>query len=179
MNLDIKELKHIRKKLGLTQQQLAQHAKVSQSLIAKIESNRIDPTYSNVQKIEQALDTLSNNQEQKAQDIMQRKVISVKPNDTIRSVIAKMKKYSISQLPVINNHTAVGTISETALLDGLLHEKGDTVQELMQEAPPILSKETRLHIISHVLQFSSMVLVAEKGKLIGLITKADVLEKMK
>ena len=37
------ELKKLRKKLGLTQNQLAKRANVSQSLIAKIESNKIDP----------------------------------------------------------------------------------------------------------------------------------------
>ena len=48
---DIDEIKKLRSSLGLTQKDLAQRADVSQSLIAKIEAGRIDPTFSKVQKI--------------------------------------------------------------------------------------------------------------------------------
>ncbi|MFQ5647816.1 MAG: helix-turn-helix transcriptional regulator, partial [Candidatus Aenigmatarchaeota archaeon] len=41
---EITEIRKIRKKLGLTQSQLAQEARVSQSLIAKIEAGKLDPT---------------------------------------------------------------------------------------------------------------------------------------
>ena len=55
MVIEIREIKEIRKKLGLTQGQLANMANVSQSLIAKIEAGRLDPTYSNATKIFEAL----------------------------------------------------------------------------------------------------------------------------
>ena len=41
----IDRISKIRKQLGLTQIQLANLAGVSQSLIAKLESGRIDPSY--------------------------------------------------------------------------------------------------------------------------------------
>ena len=136
-------------------------------------------SYSNVKKIEQALDALSHKQEQKASDVMGKKIISVKPNEKIKSVIEKMKKHGISQVPVIDNQVVIGTISETALLYGLLHEKGNEVNDVMEEAPPVIGMKTRLSVISNLLQFSPMVLVSEKGKLKGVITKADVLSKIK
>ena len=179
MEFVLTDLKHIRKKLNLTQNQLAKQANVSQSLIAKIEAGRIDPTYSNVKKIEKALDLINHKQEQKAKDVMQTKIISANPNEKIHAVIQKMKNHGISQLPVIDKNTVVGIISETALLEGLLHKKGNTVEELMEEAPPIIAAQTNLSLITNLLQFSTMVLVAEKGKLIGLITKSDVLGKMR
>jgi len=46
MEFEINEVKDIRKRLGLTQLELAKRANVSQSLIAKIEAGRIDPRYS-------------------------------------------------------------------------------------------------------------------------------------
>ena len=42
---NISEIKKRRKKLEITQTQLAVHANVSQSMIAKIESNMIEPSY--------------------------------------------------------------------------------------------------------------------------------------
>ena len=43
----LQEIKHLRKKFNLTQGELAKLAGVSQSLIAKIESNKINPTFTN------------------------------------------------------------------------------------------------------------------------------------
>ena len=56
---DIKQVKEIRKKLGLTQSELAKKAGVSQSLIAKVEAGTLDPTYSNAKKIFAAFDMLA------------------------------------------------------------------------------------------------------------------------
>jgi len=179
MEFELQTLKKLRKAVGLTQQQLAKQAEVSQSLIAKIESGNLDPTYSNVQKIASALERLHHHQEQKAKDIMQKKVITIKPKETLHEVIEKMRKHSISQLPVLANTTVVGMISETAILDGILHHKGKIVQDIMEEAPPIIAPETRVSIVSSLLQFSPLVLVAEKGNLKGVITKSDVLSKIK
>ena len=55
MVVELEEIKEIRKKLGLTQSDLAKRAGVSQSLIAKVESGRLDPAYSNAQKLINAL----------------------------------------------------------------------------------------------------------------------------
>ena len=57
-NYELEEIKKIRKKLELTQTELADRAGVSQSLIAKIEAGRIDPTYSKTKKIFAALSDL-------------------------------------------------------------------------------------------------------------------------
>ena len=67
MSYELKDIKDIRKKFNLTQSDLAKKADVSQSLIAKIEAGRLDPTYSNAQKIFEALDTLTKKEETKAE----------------------------------------------------------------------------------------------------------------
>ena len=69
------ELKKIRKLNNLTQKQLAELSGVSQSLIAKIESNKIDPTFTNAQKIYTALQALSEKDEKKAVDLMNKNLI--------------------------------------------------------------------------------------------------------
>ena len=178
MTYELEEIKKIRKKLGLTQTELANRAGVSQSLIAKIESGRIDPTYTKTKRIFTALSDLEKKEEIKAEQLMTNKIISIAPNAQIREAITKMKKYEISQLPVIDEHNLVGLVSESTILDTLLKSKGKEVKDVMQEAPPIVSKTTSIQVISNLLKHYPMVMVSEEGKLVGLITKSDLLGKL-
>lgn len=180
MQIELNEIKNIRKKFGLSQTQLAKRAGVSQSLVAKIESGRIDPTYSKAQKIFDALQSLTEKKEVKAEDLMNKNIISAQPEDTIKDIIKKMKKHGISQMPVVEEHKAVGTISETTLLDAITSDmKPETeVREVMKDAPPIVAKNATLAVISNLLRYYPMILVSEEGKLKGLITKSDMLSKV-
>ncbi|MBI2545984.1 CBS domain-containing protein [Candidatus Woesearchaeota archaeon] len=178
MAIELNEIKHVRKKFGMTQTQLAKQAGVSQSLIAKIEAGRIDPTYSKVKKIVDVLHDITHDKEVKAEEVMNPKVIALHPEDTIKEAIKKIKNYGISQLPVLNDHKVVGTISETILLDALLQGKGRLVRDVMTESPPVVSKKASIRIVSNLLTFYPMVLVADGGRLEGVITKSDVLSKL-
>lgn len=178
MPYTLEEIKEIRKKFSLTQFQLAQRAQVSQSLIAKIEAGRIDPTYSKTKKIFEALDTLGKKKEMKAEQIMAKHIISVKPDEDIKEAIAKMKKANISQMPVIEDHKSIGVVSEAIILEALLNKKGDMVKDIMEDSPPVVSKNTTVNAISNLLRFYPMVLVSDGGKLVGVVTKSDLLGKV-
>ncbi len=178
MVLDIKEIKDIRKKLGLTQAQLSKRAGVSQSLIAKVEAGRLDPTYSNAVKLFNAINEFEKKTEIKAEEIITPKLITVTPDSTIKGTINKMKKFEISQLPVIQDNKAIGSISESNILDALIENKGELVQDIMGSPPPVVSHDTSVSIVSHLLKFFPMVLVSKKGKMLGVSTKADLLSKM-
>ena len=178
MAYELEEIKKIRKSLGLTQTELAKQANVSQSIIAKIESGKIDPTLSKAKKIFDALSFFEKKHEIKAEEIMNRKIISIKPDEGIKDAVTKMKKYNISQMPVVDEHKTIGLISESTLLDALMWGKGKKVNEIMEESPPIVSKQTSVRVISNLLRHFPTVLVSEEGRLVGLITKADLLERM-
>ena len=178
MTYELEEIKKIRKKLGLTQTELANRAGVSQSLIAKIEAGRIDPTYTKTKKIFAALSDLEKKEEIKAEQLMTAKIIGVAPSDSTKEAIEKMKKFQISQLPVTENHKLIGLVSESTILDAMLNSKGNHVKDIMQEAPPIVSKSTSIHVVSSLLKHFPMVVVSEEGKLAGIITKSDLLGKM-
>jgi len=178
MAIEIEEIKHIRKKLGLTQNELAQRAQVSQSLIAKVESGRLDPTYSNAQKIFNALNELSKKNELKAEELMTDRIISVSPEDPIKDAIVKMKKFNISQMPVIEEQKSIGFVSESIILEALLKSQAKRVKEIMQDSPPIISKNTTLSVVSTLLKFHPLILVSEDGRLKGIITKSDLLAKV-
>ena len=178
MPYELTEIKKIRKSLGLTQSDLAKKANVSQSLIAKIEAGKIDPTFTKTKKIFETLDYLQNKEEIKAEELMNPKIISVAPDNTIRESIEKMKKSGISQMPVIDNAHIVGLVSESTLLDALMSGKSKRINEIMEETPPTVSKTASIKVISSLLRHYPVVLVSDSGKLVGLITKADLLAKL-
>ncbi len=180
MVFDISYLKKFRKQLNITQHQFAQKAGISQSMVAKIESQRLDPTYSYVKKIEEALASLTKHEEKKAADIMHHKVIAVHKHDTLKEVISLLSKHNISQVPVVENNNVIGLITEGLLLtvtkEDIAQKK---VHEVMQEAPPVVAKTMYISAIIPLLQFYPLVLVSDKGKLVGVITKADVIKHLK
>jgi len=176
---EISEIKKIRKKLGLTQGDLAKASGVSQSLIAKIEAGRLDPSFSNSKKIFSALDELSKKEEHLAKDVMNKKIISVKASDSLANVIKIMKKHGFSQMPVSEKGKPIGLITEHVLLEKIGEDFSRLkIKEIMGECPPIISPETRVDIVSNLLKYFPIVLVAEKGDYKGLISKTDLLEKV-
>jgi predicted transcriptional regulator len=169
-----------RRKLGITQQKLAKMAGVSQSLIAKIESGRIDPAYSKVTSITEALEREQFSKEKTAKDIMHTGIETVSAGENLHSAAAKMRKHSISQMPVLDSNRVVGSISEEIVL---LHFPSDPkkiahllVGEVMAEAFPSALPLTPISAVAALLRHYPAVLVMERGSIAGIITKADLLE---
>ena len=176
---DITKLKEIRRKLNLTQHKFAFKAGVSQSLIAKIEANKIDPTYSKVKKIENTINSLGKYQEKEAKDIMIKNIILAKSEDKISKIIKLMNKHSISQLPILEKDKVIGLITESNILEKNLEDIGNlVVEDLMIEAPPLIAENTKISAVISLLKYYSLVLILKKGKLKGLITKADLLNSL-
>ena len=182
MEPELSKIKILRRQLGLTQTQLAKAAEVSQSLIAKIESGKIDPTFTKAKRIFDALDSLTTEKALKAKDIMSTRIISISSNADIKEGIRKMRHYDISQLPVLQGKKCIGLITESSILNALRGEGGkknvEHVKEAMQECPPIISINTSIGLISELLKYSNLVLVADEGEFKGVITKSDIIKGM-
>jgi len=179
MPYEVREIKTIRKQFGLTQAELAKKSGVSQSLIAKLESGKIDASYSKVRQIFNFLESMHKKQELKAGDIMRKSIIPIGPEASISSAIQKMRKHGISQLPVVSSGNCIGMISETIILDSILKKNAQKVGEIMGDAPPVVSKKTPISAVSELLRNLPIVMVSDKGKLVGVVTKSDLLGKLK
>ncbi len=170
-----------RRKLGLTQNQLADMAGVSQSYIAKLEAGKIEPSYLKVKSIFEALDRVERRKEVSAGEIMTKEVVSVEADTYIHEAVEAMRKHGFSQLPVTAEGKPVGGISERILLDQVLYPDDDKppgmrpVREVMEESFPQVSDDAPLSLLSSLLKYYPAVLVQRKGEIVGIITKADLL----
>ncbi len=184
MSYELTDIKEIRKRFNVTQSELAKRSGVSQSLIAKIEAGRIDPTYTKAKRIFLTLDNLAKTNETKAEDIMNKKLITLSPADDVKVAIKKMKKYEISQMPVTENDNAVGIITESTIMNKMAEIDDPSklislvVRDVMEDCPPIIPKATGSSIVSSLLRHYPAVLVSDNGKLTGLITKSDMLRNL-
>jgi len=177
-----RELRRLRKKAGLTQKELADRAGVSQSLIARIERGSVDPRLSTYMKIIKVLQEALE-EKTRAYHVMKTPVITLTPSDTIEKAAQIMWNYGISQIPIIDERgIVVGTIYEDSILKCLLNVKDPTkakekkVSDIMDPPLPIVSAETPLETIINILLGGiPAVLVAKKRKIIGIITKSDII----
>ena len=175
MNIpDLQHLKVQRRSLGLSQQELAEKAGVSQSLIAKIEAKVVDPSLSNAQKIAKALAAAAP-KEVTVRQVMVRTILSFPPETQVLEAVKAMRKRGISQFPVMRENLVVGRITEGCILEHVEKLSALSLQDIMLPPPPQVDKETPLSVIMPLLQAFSAVLVVENGLVMGIVTKADVM----
>ncbi len=179
MPYELSNIKQIRKRLGLTQTEFSKEAGVSQSLIAKIEAGKIDPTYSKAQQIFEAIDRISKKKEISAAEIMQTNILTAKPNDSIVEIVHLMRKKAISQVPIIDGKNITGLVTEKELLDKLGQDNVHVLKakDIMIDPPPIVSEDTKLSVLTSLIKHYPILIVAKKGELSGVITKADIISK--
>jgi predicted transcriptional regulator len=173
------EIRAKRVALGLKQVDVAEKAGLSQSMVARIEAGTVDPRVSTLSKIVQVLNVTSKRY-LTAGDIMHTPVISVLPNDTITRAAEIMESNNISQLPVIEEGVPVGCISETAIItrlgqEGLSRRHIAAMKDLMEPCFPTIPPDTDVETVVQLLQEHHAVLVIERGKVAGVITKHDLI----
>ncbi len=178
----IEEIGRKRRLLAISQKKLANLAGVSQSMIAKIESKRISPSYLKTKSIFDTLESLQRKNEFKAKDIRHGKVVSIQAHETIAKGVRLMRETGFSQLPVFNQTQVVGSLTEKIILEKLVtapepeHVSKQPVEKIMDEAFPSVGEETPISMVSALLQYVPAVLVTKRGHVEGIITKADLLK---
>lgn len=172
----------MRKRLGLTQKQLAGLAGVSQSLIAKIESGKIDPAYSKAVQIMSALEDRQNKEKKMLADVMTSNIISVSPSDSVDRAVSLMRSNDISQIPVLDNGACVGSLSDSSIVELVSGRHKDLkrirIREIMGEGFPVLPFNSVIDVATDILRHYPAILVKQNGKLVGIITKADLLKTL-
>ena len=171
-----------RRVLGLTQTQLAEKAGVSQSYIAKLEAKNIEPSYSKVKAILEVLNGLEQGRETRVEEIMTTKIINVQQNEVIQKAVDIMRDTGFSQLPVMDEDRPVGSITERTIIDRITSTEEDgpvtemPISEVMDDPFPQVGEDAPVSIIAGLLRIYPAVMVYNKDKITGIVTKADLLK---
>ena len=169
---DLKSIERRRRTLAITQKQLAMATQVSQSLITKIERGVIIPNYEIACRIFAFLDAAERHEEKLAKDVMHKNVVVVHVSDTISKVISLTKKHRISQLPVLENHVLVGSISTKGLIDA---PKSGKIKDYITDSFPTINLDMPVSAAKMLLKHHSAVLVMRNNSIEGIITAEDFL----
>lgn len=123
--------------------------------------------------------------EVKVKDIMTKKIIAVDKDVSLSRVLDLMKKHNITKIPVLESKKFFGLVTDNMIAYklGSIRKRGITASRL--HASSVLEKQ--VSIISPDDEVKSilkrvgdpgptMLPVVEKGKLVGVVTKADFLE---
>ncbi|MGB1276466.1 MAG: pyridoxal-phosphate dependent enzyme, partial [Nannocystaceae bacterium] len=99
---------------------------------------------------------------------------------SVRDGIKLLKKHGISQLPVLDDHQRhCGIVSELDLLNFLLQNEGQLDQplrELVTSDYATVSPHTRIQLLKSIFNDAKVVLVVENDRLLGLLTKIDLID---
>ncbi len=163
---------HRRKRLGITQQGLAREASISQSMLAKIESGKVQPGYAAARRIFEALEAKEIKDGKVAEDVMHGPVIALESNDTVEKAAKIAHEKQISQFPVMRKGVVVGSM-RTSELVGLKHE--ERVGWSMSEPFPSVGRRTSIGSIIPLVKTQQAVIVVSDGKVVGIITADDLI----
>jgi predicted transcriptional regulator len=132
--MELSDIRKLRQKAGMSQTELARKARVSQAHIAKIESGRVDPRFSTVERI---LRCLKEEERDPCSRYMTRSIYGVQAGDTVRAAARLMGQRGVSQLVVFQGDAIVGLLTE----EDLLRFKGDPQETRADEIRLILAAE--------------------------------------
>jgi len=107
-------------------------------------------------------------------------LVAVAPTDTVRKALSLMEECDVSQVPVIDKGRSIGSIIESELLGAVLKNQSlfdVAVSTIMGESFPLLNAESTIEDAVELLtRENPAVLVEEQGKIIGIVTRFDVID---
>jgi len=178
------DIRKIRIGMDITQAELSAKSGISQGTIAKIERGKISASYDTVVKLFNTLETMTRDFSKglTAADVCSKRVISIQAGDTIHAAARLMEETGFSQLPVFSGDTPVGSISERGIFELMSTSRQIddiykmTISKVMEESYPVVSESTPVGTVAGMMGSCNAILVMDKGKIVGLITKADMLK---
>jgi predicted transcriptional regulator len=117
---------------------------------------------------------------------MHRPVITVQSDEPVRKAVNLMEKHGISQLPVLEKNVVVGSVQEGTLIKKIFQSKNPEevfrtkLRNIMEEVFPILGPNAGIEeALAALIREKPAVLVMDKGRLMGIITKMDIIMGMR
>ena len=109
-------------------------------------------------------------------------LLSVEADEPVLVAIDKMRAHNIDQLPVFENGKPVGTITDARLFDAILEDaevRTQAARVVMGPALPVLQVDATLDEVAKRLGNGSPAVLVEQVNGYGILTKQDIIGKLK
>jgi cystathionine beta-synthase len=106
-------------------------------------------------------------------------LVFVTTSDIVGDALGKMDDLGLSQIPVLEEGRAVGSLRENRCLAKVVRNRellNSPVSEVMETSFPTVDVDASSGEVTRRLQTSPAVLVEEYGRIVGIITRHDVLD---
>ena len=106
-------------------------------------------------------------------------LVSVTPADIVAQALEKMDDLGVTQMPVLEEGRAVGSLRENRVLAKVVRNRellNSRVSEVMEASFPTVDVDASSSEVARRLQTNAAVLVEEYGRIVGIITRHDVLD---
>jgi len=116
---------------------------------------------------------------QTKQDSDTPRLVSVSPQQQVGDALQMMNNYGLSQLPLLEDGKSVGSLREGRMMAKLLGNPDlmrAPVTEVMDKGFPVVSDDASVNAAVRYLKNSPAILVEEYGRIIGIVTRYDVLD---
>lgn len=107
------------------------------------------------------------------------RLVSVEPEALIGEALELMNNHGLSQLPVIADGKSVGSVRENRIMSQLLDNREllhQPVTQVMDVPFPVVSETVEVARAKQYLKDSPAILVEEYGRIVGILTRYDVLD---
>jgi len=177
------EIRRRRVALGISLGEIARAVGRSDATLSRIERGQIRPSYELVQRILSYLEAQEGLATPRLTvgELMHRPLVSVESGATLATAAQRMESGAFSQLPVVDEGRVVGSLSESALLRALAQASAHRlrVREVLEPAYPVLDERFPADLLPPLLGRYPAVLVARRGELQGIVTKADLIRGLR
>ncbi|HTU70448.1 MAG TPA: cystathionine beta-synthase [Candidatus Baltobacteraceae bacterium] len=106
-------------------------------------------------------------------------MITVKPDDTVKTALDLLRKYEISQLPVMKGHESVGSVNDVGVMQAVFDQADilhKPVTEVMGRAFPSLEQHEEIERAYKLLTLANpAVVVTDDGEPIGVLARQDII----
>jgi predicted transcriptional regulator len=177
------EIRKRRIALGISLGELARAVGRSDATLSRIERGHIRPSYDLVQQILSYLEAQEGLAAPRLTvgELMNRNLVTIESSATLATAAQRLEGGAFSQLPVVDSGRVVGSVSESALLRALggPSSRRGRVRDVLEPAYPVVEERFPADLLPALLGRYPAVLVATKGELQGIVTKADLIRGLR
>ncbi len=106
-------------------------------------------------------------------------LVFVSPDETVGAALSIMNETGVTQIPVMEENTSVGSLRESNILQKLVQNRDlldAKVKDVMDKSFPVVDVDASFKEIKSKLSKSPAVLVENFNRITGIITRSDVLD---